>query len=273
MSISTVVTAALPIPVAAFQLIPTYHFQTKLLSVYTSLFCFLTLAFIFYSRHALARWMFVGYFADTEGYYAIVTSSPSVALPEFGSVTEQREIEEEEAAKEMRNRRRKARRRIITATLVGLAPLFLIIASVVCIFLYHNLLYDSVWDFLASHRGAVSPSFDEVLAGADQSEVSGQSSLLLSYLAIFVSAEAAFVLMAMKEYLQDYLGLSDGVLIEGQPPLATVAASAPVEIPQSRSDAEEPRDGPTEPSEGSDRGGVAPEGERPVSWWRRLFGA
>lgn len=52
------VAAALPIPVTAFHLIPTLSFQTQELSVYTPLFCFLVLAFIFYSRHALARWLF-----------------------------------------------------------------------------------------------------------------------------------------------------------------------------------------------------------------------
>ena len=57
-SVSSSVTAALPIPVAALGLIPTYSFQTKVLSTYTSLFCFLILAFIFYSRHKLARIMF-----------------------------------------------------------------------------------------------------------------------------------------------------------------------------------------------------------------------
>jgi hypothetical protein len=31
---------------------------------------------------------------------------------------------------------------------------------------------------------------------------------------MFVSAEAAFVIMAMKEYLQDLLGLSDQALID-----------------------------------------------------------
>ena len=38
--------------------------------------------------------------------------------------------------------------------------------------------------------------------------------LLLTYVGMFVSAEAAFVVMAMKEYLQDLLGLSDQALID-----------------------------------------------------------
>jgi hypothetical protein len=35
------------------------------------------------------------------------------------------------------------------------------------------------------------------------------------YLGVFLSAEAAFVLMALREYLQDLLGLSDVDLIAG----------------------------------------------------------
>jgi len=41
MSVSTLVVAALPIPVTALGAIPTFKAHTKLLSVYTPLFCFL----------------------------------------------------------------------------------------------------------------------------------------------------------------------------------------------------------------------------------------
>ena len=57
-SVSSVVTASLPIPIAAAKLIPVYDCQQKFLGTYTSLFCFLLLAFVFYSRHNVARWMF-----------------------------------------------------------------------------------------------------------------------------------------------------------------------------------------------------------------------
>jgi len=36
--------------------------------------------------------------------------------------------------------------------------------------------------------------------------------------------------------------------------------------------ASEPREGPASASERRDEGAVPPEGEKPVSWWRRLFG-
>src|SRR5262249_54173857 len=58
MSVSSIVAAALPIPVTALKLIPVYHSQAKVLSVYTPMLCFLLLAFIFYIRHPLARAVF-----------------------------------------------------------------------------------------------------------------------------------------------------------------------------------------------------------------------
>src|SRR5260370_24487302 len=58
MSVSAIVTAALPIPITKLRLIPMYKSQATLYSTYTSLFCFLVLGFVFYSRHSIARWMF-----------------------------------------------------------------------------------------------------------------------------------------------------------------------------------------------------------------------
>src|SRR5260370_26785690 len=58
MGISSLVTAALPIPVTAAKLIPTYSAQAKFLSLYTSLFCFLLLGFVFFVRDRLVGVMF-----------------------------------------------------------------------------------------------------------------------------------------------------------------------------------------------------------------------
>src|SRR6266446_3263998 len=58
MSVSSIVVAALPIPVTAFGALPMFADYKSSLSTFTSLFCFLVLGFIFYVRHALARWMF-----------------------------------------------------------------------------------------------------------------------------------------------------------------------------------------------------------------------
>ncbi|MGB5769578.1 MAG: hypothetical protein WBM32_06865, partial [Crocosphaera sp.] len=58
MSVSTIIVAALPIPVAAFDFIPSFEDNRQFLATYTSFFCFLILAFSFYSRYRLAWWMF-----------------------------------------------------------------------------------------------------------------------------------------------------------------------------------------------------------------------
>src|SRR3954451_3171258 len=55
MNVATLVVAALPVPATQLQLIPTVPFLTGMLSLFTSLFCFLTLSFIFYSRYGFAN--------------------------------------------------------------------------------------------------------------------------------------------------------------------------------------------------------------------------
>ena len=66
MNISSLVVASLPIPVTALKLVPIYKAQTNFHSVYTPLFCFLALAFIFFHRHQLARVMFPRFFGITK---------------------------------------------------------------------------------------------------------------------------------------------------------------------------------------------------------------
>ena len=77
MGTAALVTASLPIPVSAFQLIPTYGAQSKFLSTYTSMFCFLMLAYLFYIRHALGRLMF---FTKADGHVALRTFVSVVPL-------------------------------------------------------------------------------------------------------------------------------------------------------------------------------------------------
>lgn len=68
MGTASVVTASLPIPLAAFHLVPTYAMQEKFLSTYASLFCFLMLGYLFYIRHALGRLMF---YTKPDGHVAL----------------------------------------------------------------------------------------------------------------------------------------------------------------------------------------------------------
>ncbi|MDJ0844470.1 DUF29 domain-containing protein [Crocosphaera sp.] len=58
MSVSTIIVAALPIAFDRLGVIPGFDVHKQFLPTYTSLFCFLILAFSFFSRYRLAWWMF-----------------------------------------------------------------------------------------------------------------------------------------------------------------------------------------------------------------------
>ena len=57
MGAAPMIAAALPIPVAAGKIIPGYAEQTGYLTTYTSMFCFLIVALIFYRRHRLGSYL------------------------------------------------------------------------------------------------------------------------------------------------------------------------------------------------------------------------
>src|SRR5271165_3333720 len=164
MGTASIVTASLPIPVAAFHLIPTYAAQEKFLSTYTSLFCFLMLGYLFYIRHALGRAMF---FTRPDGHVAF-------------------------------------------RTFLSFVPLLLILASLSLVALYHHYLMDSLLVF--SQQGVISSTTD-VLKTADYREIPDSLQLTVCYLGMFLTAEAAFILMALREYLQDVLKIQDASLI------------------------------------------------------------
>lgn len=209
MSISAVVAAALPIPVTGFKLIPTYHAQTSLLATYTSLFCFLLLGFIFYTRHALARLMFPQFFGKK---YAFSKDGRPWQHQMLMSFTR------------------------LIRFVVAILPALLILASLVCVSYYHENLDESVRVSLNSEAleaPTVSPTSSEaspkartqvakepktsteVLAKLESWQIPFGSRLMQLYLGIFLFAEAAFIVMALKEYLQDLVKLSELDLIVG----------------------------------------------------------
>jgi hypothetical protein len=169
-SVSSVVTASLPIPIAAAKLIPVYDVQQKFLGTYTSLFCFLLLAFVFYSRHNIARWMF--------GRQLHLGAS-------------------------------------WLSSLFSLLPLILIIGSACLVYAYHVELEASIYEVQSSAllRGLPSYSASKILAETDLLDVSRSTTLAAMYIGMFLTAELAFILMALREYLQDLLKLSEERLI------------------------------------------------------------
>jgi len=169
-SVSSVVTASLPIPIAAAKLIPVYDCQQKFLGTYTSLFCFLLLAFVFYSRHNIARWMFGRQLNSGASWLG---------------------------------------------GLFSLLPLILIVGSACLVYGYHVQLEASIAEVQASEllRGMPSYSASKILAETDMLDVSRATKLAAMYIGMFLAAELAFILMALREYLQDLLRLTEESLI------------------------------------------------------------
>src|SRR5271167_3599042 len=164
MGTAAVVTASLPIPVAAFHLIPTYASQEKFLSTYTSLVCFLMLAYLFYIRHWLGRLMF---YTRPDGH-------------------------------------------VVLRSFLAFVPLVLILSSLGLVALYHYYLMQSLQVF--TQQGVMNSTTD-ILKSVDYREIPYSLQLTACYLGMFLTAESAFILMALREYLQDVLKISDASLL------------------------------------------------------------
>ena len=226
MSLSSLVVAALPIPVTSFSLIPTFKIQTRYFSVYTSLFCFLVLAYV-----SLARLMFrnvletVGkptkriwsfcvnslppifiilsllcvYFYHGLLSYEISKIRPHLfykhfnnldgAPPSYKSALE-KIVEYDE------DRPRHGDIRLLSYETLTSETNFLV----------HN-------EWLCVHGGIYSSKDVLNLAEADMLGPYDTLYMILSYLGIFLFAAASFVLMAIKEYLQGVLVFGETKLI------------------------------------------------------------
>lgn len=171
MSAATVVAASIPIPVASWKLIPIYSQQRGFLTVYSSLFCFLLLAFVFSIRHRLAPPMF------SAGKRGMV---------------------------------------------IAILPLVFIFLTFGCILAYHAVLQMSVQQL---RELGIQASTSDLLEKVDATEIPYALALAVCYLGIFVFAEAAFVLMAIREYLEDLLHLNETALLHGIPGFPTPAST------------------------------------------------
>ena len=141
MSVWTLVVAALPIPVGAFKLIPTFDAQRSYLSVYTSLFCFLSLGFIFFQRHRLGYYMF-------REAAASPGSTGGFSMPQ-------------------------AVRNIVAALYRGFVewlPLACIALSVFAVFRYHSIFTDAI---LIAQAEATADAEKGTLAGAFLIDIAG----------------------------------------------------------------------------------------------------
>src|SRR5262245_48847851 len=93
--------------------------------------------------------------------------------------------------------------------LVSYFPLLLLVASFASALWYFELLRSSL--SLALESGGRSD--EELLHSLPLTKVPQAPQLLATYLATFMAAEGAFVVMAIKEYIQDVLGLDDSHIL------------------------------------------------------------
>ena len=201
MSISSVVAAALPIPVTAVGLIPTFSAQTSYLATYTAMFCFLCLGFIFYSRHQLAPQMF-GEF----GRARYARAAPSDGQLKRTALR----VAIESAARGLR-----MLANVSSRMFVPILPFLLILGALYCSLKYHALLAEAVTYLRQDLPEALST--EAILEGTPFDQIPFSTQLALHYIGIFITAESAFIVMAIKEYLQDLIGLSDLTIITGEP--------------------------------------------------------
>ena len=89
-------------------------------------------------------------------------------------------------------------------------PLLLILSSLGLVVLYHHYLEQSFQFF--DQVGVINRNAD-LLKTVDAREIPDSVQLTACYLGMFLTAEAAFILMALREYLQDVLKLQDASLI------------------------------------------------------------
>ena len=202
MSIWSVVVASLPIPVTAFNLIPTFNYQKNFLSTYTTLFCFLILGYIFYSRHKMAKLFFPQYYTE------IKRAQLPVLKEEIRPYTEEEILKRKwETEWTVKKSNRYIRSLQIRATLLDSIPLLFIFLSLTSAFLYNDWLegYITTFDITKLKRENILD------LGSIPSAYSTR--LIIYYLGIFLFAEAAFILMAIKEYIQDLLKINDTSLM------------------------------------------------------------
>ena len=93
-------------------------------------------------------------------------------------------------------------------------PFVFIVLTLGCILAYHATLFQSVAELRSL---GIHATTNELLEKMDATEIPHALVLAASYLGIFVFAEAAFVLMAIREYLQDVLHLDERKLLHGLP--------------------------------------------------------
>jgi hypothetical protein len=97
--------------------------------------------------------------------------------------------------------------------LIATLPLVFIVLTLTSVIAYHAVLLQSI--SALRELGLSKVSMQDMLEKMDGTQIPYAVELAACYLGIFIFAESAFVLMAMREYLQDLLGLDEVTLLRG----------------------------------------------------------
>lgn len=233
-----VLLALLPIPVTILGLLPAYRMHARFLVLYAPIACLLLLAYLFYVRDSLARQLFADLLnplPQSDPYYR------ASAGESLGRVL----------------------RRLRTGFLAVL-PALLLITSLYCITRYTARLGKSIDLATLALPGApigeraASPAArhadslgalekaplrdtiaeydtvgrrDAVLRTAGIESIPMFTELTVLYIGIFAAAMTALVLMALKEYAKEAMGLSEQDLVLGGWSTADDVGQAPVVKP------------------------------------------
>ena len=107
--------------------------------------------------------------------------------------------------------------------ILAMLPFVFILLTLACILAYHAVLQQSIGEL--RDLGFSKISTTDLLDKVDANEIPHALALAASYLGIFLFAESAFVLMAIREYLQDLMHLDETALLSGTHPSMAVPAS------------------------------------------------
>lgn len=97
--------------------------------------------------------------------------------------------------------------------LLAMLPLVFIVLTLGSVIAYHAVLLQSIGEL--RDLGFSKIPMKDLLEQMDGTQIPYAVELAACYLGIFIFAESAFVLMAMREYLQDLLGLDEVTLLRG----------------------------------------------------------
>lgn len=111
---------------------------------------------------------------------------------------------------------------------VAALPAVFIVLTLVCIVAYHAVLNQSIAEL--RDLGFSKVPMKDLLEQIDATQIPLAVELSACYLGIFIFAELAFVLMAMREYLQDLLHLDEVSLLRGEARIDEAGSEAAIPV-------------------------------------------